>query len=194
MEKKNSTFILVGVGCGCLFLLLLCVASGGAYIFLQARSEPAWPPSGPATPPGGVAYPGDPTVAVAAPPSPAGVADVHRVTATITSASGLPNLGVGSQCVASVGRADRPDGTFWCNAQVLCGGTLVYGGATAGYFPCTIFSGDPWGVSGSEDQTTSVDQDPAFRIDTRAGILEARDDAAGALGAYSVTTRIDRVE
>ncbi len=193
MKENNTLFVAIGVGCGCLLVLLACGVTGVlVYLGMAARdgavAEPVFtpPPAGPS--------PMTPSAPMVGPAAPVGVTDVHRIDATVTAASGLSDVTVGTPCVASVGRADREDGTFWCNAQITCGQRLLYGGPTAGYFECTLYAGTSFGVAGADAGTSGADRDPAMQIDTRSGSIEISDDADGALGAFHVSLRVDRVE
>jgi hypothetical protein len=75
---------------------------------------------------------------------------------------------------------------------VRCGDNVVYGGGTSGFFPCA-FSTQPPAVLGSDEQTSSGDQDGAFELDTGVGRLSVSDDAAGRLGAFMISARITSV-
>ena len=113
--------------------------------------------------------------------------------ATVTRVSGVRSVSTGTQCSFDVTREDRPDGTFWCNAQVRCGTTLLYGGAGAGYFDCTLYEQPERHVLGEDPNTSATDRDAAMRIDTLSGELTVRDDASGPLGQFEVVARIDSV-
>lgn len=116
------------------------------------------------------------------------------VRATVTAVEGSIGVDVGAECGFAVDRRDRSDGTFWCNAQIVCGGRLLYGGPEAGYFPCTLFEQPRRDVVGSDPQTHEDDRDAAMSIDTTTGALEIWDDASGELGRFRVRARVDSVE
>ena len=80
--------------------------------------------------------------------------------------------------------------TQLCNAQVACGGALLYGGPGAGFFPCAVA---PPHVSGADSQTSSADRDGAMQIDTARGILAVQDDALGPRGAFALNARVTGV-
>lgn len=202
MEPRNDrTWLLVGVGVGCFFVLLstLCLGSIGCYACSRETTSSA-PPYVPPDPPD---YPPPPTTDVLPPPSlppPPSSTTVEdhppiTVHATITEVSGSPGVTVGQTCEFNVERRDRDDGSgFWCNAQVVCGGHLLYGGPMAGFFPCTLFDSPTRGVVGSDPNTTSVDQDAAFSIDTSQLTMELHDDASGPNGELHVAAHIDTIE
>lgn len=101
---------------------------------------------------------------------------------------------VGQTCAVTVENPERGPGTGerWCRAEVRCGDTVAYGGGTSGFFPCA-FSTQPPAVLGSDEQTSSGDQDGAFELDTGVGRLSVSDDAAGRLGAFMISARITSV-
>jgi hypothetical protein len=201
MEPRNDrTWLLVGVGVGCFFVLVVtfCVATAGLYYFsTQSRPDPIAYPQPPMDP-----YPLPPPTSIAPPPTvlppPPTVADdgaSMAVHATITEVTGAPGVSVGQTCEFNVERRDRDDGSgFWCNAQVVCGGHLLYGGPTAGFFPCTLFYAPSRGVVGSDPNTTATDQDAALSIDSGQSHLEVWDDAGGANGEFRVVAHIDAIE
>ena len=114
--------------------------------------------------------------------------------ATVTSVTGAAVVTTGQSCEFNVERRDRDDGTFWCNAQIVCGGHLLYGGPTAGFFPCTLYEGPPRHVAGADPTTTREDQDPAMTLSTVDGTLEIWDDASGPNGEFRVVAHVDSVE
>jgi hypothetical protein len=115
------------------------------------------------------------------------------VSAIVEQATGVPGLRAGTTCLFDVTRSDRPDGTFWCNAQVSCGGQLLYGGPGAGFFECTLYEQPERHVVGDDPDTTSADSDAAMHLDTLRNQLTVRDDASGRLGAFSVRARVTAV-
>lgn len=116
------------------------------------------------------------------------------VHATVRSVEGSLPIDTGAMCAFAVDRRDRPDGTFWCNAQIVCDGRLVYGGPEAGYFPCTLHEQPRRDVVGGDPQTHAEDGDAAMAIDTVAGSVEIWDDATGDLGRFRVVASVDSVE
>lgn len=191
---------LTGLGCG-LVLLVGCVASFMIFSTATPIAAPTPIPSPPpVTPvPPLVPLPPPPMLPPAIPTAPPGPlsppTDVapRIVRATITEVQGLADLAVGSSCELNVDRSDQPDGSFVCNTQIVCGGRLLYGGAAAGYFPCTLYEGPPRHVVGADQQTTAGDGDGAMSLDTH-GTLEIWDDATGTNGEFRVRARVDSVE
>ncbi|MFO0681083.1 MAG: hypothetical protein U0234_03480 [Sandaracinus sp.] len=210
MEPKNdSTWMWVGIGLGCLVVVLAttCITCAGCYwISADSQSAPYQPPpyTPPYTPPPTFAPPPTllpppttfvPPTTLVPPPPTAPSGDAPRlIRATVQTVEGTSTVAVGATCEFNVERRDRDDGTFWCNAQVVCGGQLLYGGPEAGYFPCTLFEGPQRGVVGSDTGTTPVDRDAAFSIDTVQARLEVWDDAHDDVANFHVTAHIDSVE
>ncbi|MGF1468649.1 MAG: hypothetical protein ACFCGT_21195 [Sandaracinaceae bacterium] len=216
MEEHKGTpgWIWVAVGCGGLALLAACVVPAAAFVLFVERyrvedperpivdvdpqplpdpgpaptpgpgAQP--PPSGGAVPPGGGA-PGLPPPPAFDPPEP------RTIVASVTEVDGLPQVAPGARCEFPVTVTARPGGTFWCNAQIRCGGELLYGGQNAGFFDCTLYEGDEPHVVGEDDRTTGDDGDSAMRIDSLNGVISVRDDANGRLGAFTLSARIESV-
>lgn len=207
MEPKNdNTWLLIGAaaGCGLVMLLLVCGAAG-ALFFIGARSAPPpvttpipvpVPPSPPSFP---IPIPPPPSLPPILPPLPPGTSGAsdtapRLVRATVSSVTGSPVASSGQACEFNVERRDRDDGTFWCNAQMVCGGHLLYGGPTAGFFPCTLYEGPPRHVVGNDPTTTREDQDPAMTLSTVDGTLEIWDDPSGPNGEFRLVAHVDSVE
>jgi hypothetical protein len=112
------------------------------------------------------------------------------VRAEITRVSQGELVRPGQTCDFLVQRTVHKDGSYECNAQVMCGARLLYGGPGRGYFPCRITEGLRKDVVGIDPSTSRTDQDPALKIDTRLGVLSMWDDESGALGAYRVEADI----
>lgn len=187
------------LGCGGLVLVGLCLIPPGVIFFawhageeaagpvvtpvdpaLEPAPDPALDPA-PRPPPGPSlgSGPSNP------PPPDPGATSARSVTVNITE-SNVSGVAVGSTCTFPITRHDRPDGTFWCRAEVRCGGRLLYGGGSAGYFDCTLYEQPQRHVVGQDLSTSAADMDAAFRIDTLRSELEIRDDARGRLGAFLV--------
>ncbi len=116
------------------------------------------------------------------------------ITARVTEYSGTQNpISVGAECAFNVSRVPRSDGTFWCNAQVVCGGQQIYGGATAGFFPCTWYDPPNAGVVGEDSQTSAQDRDGAFEINTVSHTLAVSDDSQGTHGVFHMRAEITGV-
>lgn len=182
MEKNQSTAIWILVGCLGLFFVVVCGAIGAWVLFLRGESDGA-----PLVEPGPAPAPTPGPGLAPVPESP------RRVVATVTDVTGNSPVNVGTRCEFDVTRVDRGDGTFWCNAQVMCGGLLLYGGPNAGFFDCTLYDQPVRHVVGGESNTTSVDSDAAMQLDTLQGTLLVRDDPSGRYGQYSLRARVDSV-
>ena len=128
--------------------------------------------------------------------SPGPPTSTRTVTARIDTVQGarLSGLAAGSTCSFDVTQHSRTDGTFWCNAQIRCGGHLLYGGEDAGFFDCTLYEHPQRHVVGQDRNTTIRDSDAAMRVDTLRAELEVRDDASGRLGAFTVRGTVTGVE
>lgn len=109
-----------------------------------------------------------------------------QIRAEVTASRGETGVSLGDKCEFLVERRARQEGSFYCNAQVSCGGRLLYGGPDRGYFACRFFETPRRGVMGSDPSTTGTDQDGAIHLDTRSGVLRVWDDARGPHGAFSV--------
>src|SRR5687768_14993073 len=154
----TSPWVWVGVGCGGLLLVGLCVGGGAAFWMMRAVPDHV---SGPVAQQGTPSWPTatDPGVPVAVPTQPPALPTAPRpsdtspraVTASVTNVTGNPGVAPGNECVFLVEMHDQADapGGYWCRANVMCGLTLLYGGGTAGYFPCTVFD-NPRGVVGQD--------------------------------------------
>ncbi len=118
----------------------------------------------------------------------------RRIRAEVTRVGGNPIVRVSERCEFLVQRRPLEKGAFYCNAQVLCGGKLVYGGPDRGYFACKLYSAPRRDVVGSDPSTTSDDHDPALSLDTRAGVLRVWDDARGTHGAFEIEADVIDVE
>ncbi len=193
MEEKESSSLLWGlVGCAGLCLVGLCGFFGfGVYLFAEGAeggsiASAEWSPKpaptggGPIAPPVGQDPPGHSGLPLV-------------VSATVTSVSGRPVVEVGADCGFVVERHERSEG-FWCRAQVVCGGKLLYGGPNAGYFDCEIEVHPEPRVVGGEDLTTREDSDAAMRINSASGVLTLTDDVSGTHGVYRIEARISSIE
>jgi hypothetical protein len=207
--RSDSTWLFVGlgVGCGLVLVMMSCVLAG---VFLYAGSRARGGSTSPTPPPATSVAPPPPSTTLppltgmpSIPPPTTTLVPVdptddrapRAVSATIQTVTGTPGVSVGQTCEFNVERRDRDDGSgFWCNAQIVCGGHLLYGGPTAGFFPCTLFSAPGRGVVGSDPNTTASDQDAAMAIDTVQSHLEIWDDAQGANGEFRVVAHIDSVQ
>ncbi len=195
---------IAGLGCGG---AILVIGIAGALFYGASSGPPSVtspppvvpsvpmpvpiPPSTPLPPPPVLPTPPTAPPGALAPPSDMAPRLVH---ATVTEVSGAPlGVAVGASCDFNVEREDAPDGTFACNAQVVCGGRLLYGGPGAGYFPCTLYLGPPRHVVGADLNTTTADHDGAMSLDTH-GTLELWDDATGPNGEFRVVATVQSVE
>ena len=98
------------------------------------------------------------------------------------------------KCEFLVRRRTKEDSSFECNAQVLCGDKLLYGGPGRGFFPCTLYEGQRRDVVGTDGATTAQDQDAALILNTRSGVMRIWDDEHGQLGAFRVEAEILSVQ
>ncbi len=117
---------------------------------------------------------------------------VHA-TATVTSYLGLgAGIGPGTTCDLPITSETREDGTVLCHVTMTCAGQSVYGDAQAGFFPCQ-FSTSPPRVIGQDINTSMVDQDGAFAIDTTQNMVTLADDFMGRAGMFTLTANITSV-
>lgn len=200
-DDSSRKWIIGLAGCGFILFLALLGAVGLGIYFVANQAEefvdpspyPEGPPSYPGSglPNGG----GKPTLGgggggggVTGPNSRTFTAAVSRVTGP--SASMLQ----GTTCDLRVERVPNTSapGGYWCHTIVTCGGRVLYGSATQGFFTCTM-TGDPPAVIGGETQTTGVDGDAAFQINSSTGTLSLSDDAAGPVGEYYLEARLGSV-
>jgi hypothetical protein len=183
-HDERTTYTWMTVGCGGLLLTMLCFAPPTVYLVATAEPSAMEPPELIAPP---VLPPPDPSIPVDP--------NARHVSAIVEEVDGLAGIDAGSACEIDVTREDRNDGTFWCNAQIVCAGRLVYGGGSgptrAGYFDCTLYEA-PRHVVGEDASPSSGDRDPAMRIDTLRGTLRVRDDG-GSLGAFTLRARVTGV-
>ncbi len=123
-----------------------------------------------------------------------GDAQPRRIRAEVTRVKGNQLVRVSDRCEFLIERRPLDKGAFYCNAQVLCGGKLVYGGPDRGYFTCKLYTEPRRDVVGSDSSTTGDDHDAAFSIDTRAGVMRVWDDARGTEGAFDIEADVIDVE
>ncbi len=204
-EQKRSNLPWILAGCGALLVFSCCITSAAGVFFYRAtasrdaasvalaeeearqadanrnvaaeqrRMAERLTEQGPQLPPSG----GTPTV---------------TIMATVTRVSGSRlTVRAGETCVFPITYPTRGDDPTqrWCNAPVRCGGVLIYGGGTGGFFPCT-FSQSPASVVGSDNETSGGDRDGAFTIDTNAGTIRVRDDSGGDYGTFELDATITR--
>jgi hypothetical protein len=112
------------------------------------------------------------------------------VRAEVTRVSDGQVVRPGQRCDFLVQQKLRQDGSYECNAQVMCGSKLLFGGPERGYFPCRITEGLRRDVVGLDPSTSRRDSDPAFKIDTHLGVLSLWDDETGELGAFRLEAEI----
>ncbi len=190
-KDERGFWVWTAIGCGALVLVGTCVVP--PIVYLVATSEES--PEGPIAP---RPAPLDPTAPPVAPlPSVPGT-DARRVTAVVEDVSGtIPGVRAGTHCAFDVVRTERPDGTFQCNAQIACGGQLLYGGRAPGgwygAFECTLYSQPERHVVGIDQDTTSADGDAAMQLDTLRGTMTITDDGRGRLGQFSLRARVTGV-
>lgn len=138
---------------------------------------------------GGKLHLGNPVSAL---PTPLGAMPAPlAVRAEVTRVRGADSVRLGTICDFLVEQRPREDQhSLYCNAQITCGGKLLYGGPDRGYFPCRFSNGDEREVVGNDPTTTKQDKDAALHIDTRAGVLRIWDDEAGNLGAFELEAEV----
>ncbi|MEM1413258.1 MAG: hypothetical protein AAGH15_00070 [Myxococcota bacterium] len=215
-DKGENTLVYVLAGCGVLLVVGLCVIAGvGVWVIssseelvpyhdpppstspapgFPAPSVPSSPgaPSAPALPSPGGKPPPSAQPSLPPPPQPVPIRGVE-VEWEVEVVGGAARVTPGTRCTFNVLLRPRPDRGPWCQAEVRCGGQLLYGGGTAGFFECSFSDAGPDGpgaVVGGEDLTTEADGDAAFRIDTLGGVIDIRDDATSANGELSVRGRV----
>jgi hypothetical protein len=118
----------------------------------------------------------------------------RQIRAEVTRVQGNQVVSLGDKCEFLVERRMRDKNSFYCNAQVVCGGRMLYGGPDRGYFACRLSEGSRRDVVGSDPNTTASDQDAAIHLDTRSGVLRIWDDARGPLGAFTVEADVLSVQ
>lgn len=200
--KGETLWIVVGVGCLVVIVLGFFGAIGGAIYMLRTGDElnipvpPMRPPvatepiapvptaPAPSIPP--APSPPQPAIGAAAEP------DARVVRATVTSASGLADVTMGTVCTVEVRQSD--DAELPCRAQIDCGPRHLYGSESLGFFACTLTVGGARpDVQGADTLTTRQDTDPAMSLDTIAGTLSMHDDETGPLGAFTLTANVESV-
>jgi hypothetical protein len=113
------------------------------------------------------------------------------VRAEVTRVSGAELVRLGETCDFLVEQRQREDqSSLYCNAQITCGGKLLYGGPDRGYFACRFDEGDAREVVGGDATTTKQDKDAALHLDTRAGVLHIWDDESGVHGAFDIEAEV----
>jgi len=117
-------------------------------------------------------------------------AQPRQVRAEVTRVEGNPVVRPGDKCEFLVERRPRDQSSFYCNAQVVCGGRLLYGGPDRGFFVCKLSEDERRDVVGSDPSTTSADQDAAIHLNTSEGVMRIWDDEHGALGQFQVEAEV----
>jgi len=114
----------------------------------------------------------------------------RQVRAEVTRVRGNPVVRAGDKCEFLIERRQQERDSFYCNAQVVCGGRLLFGGPERGFFACKLFDDERRDVAGTDPSTTGADKDAAFHINTREGVMRIWDDEHGALGEFNVEAEI----
>lgn len=117
-------------------------------------------------------------------------AEPRQVRAEITHVRGNAVVRPGDKCEFLVERRARERESSYCNAQVMCGGRLLYGGPDRGFFACKFFEGERPDIAGSDPSTTGADQDAALSLNTLEGVMRVWDDAQGPLGEFEVEAEV----
>lgn len=115
------------------------------------------------------------------------------VRAEVTRSSNVNLIRQGDSCEFLVEQRQRDAQSYYCNAQVMCAGKLLYGGPDRGYFSCRFYDGEQGehrDVVGNDPTTTSEDKDAALHLDTRAGVVRVWDDGSGANGQFEVEAEV----
>ncbi|MET0342062.1 MAG: hypothetical protein ABW252_13750 [Polyangiales bacterium] len=112
----------------------------------------------------------------------------RQVRAEVTRVVGQSGLRPGDMCEFLVERRLREKESFYCNAQVVCGGRLLFGGPQRGFFSCRLEEGEHREVIGSDASTT--DGDPGFSINTALGVMRIWDDGQGGGTPYEVEAEV----
>lgn len=108
---------------------------------------------------------------------------VRSGSATVRTVNGnLPGVAVGTICSYTEYRI--VGSTLDCRWNVSCGGYVLYGLGTGGYQHCEDPTW-PLGTLMFDPNTSRIDTDPSFIFNTSG--LSVSDDAAGRLGAFTVT-------
>ncbi len=201
-DDPRGPWVWIAIGCGGLALSALCLVPPVVWLASEpAGDEPSppvvvepGPPRGPSPPgPPPPSPPPSPSLPSLPPPPSPGFTSPRRVEAVVESSTGLASVRPGSTCAFDVTRNDRPDGTFWCNAQVICAGQLLYGGPNAGFFSCTLYEQPERHVVGEDPSMTREDGDAAMRLDTLRRVLTVRDDSSGPRGAFNLRARVTSI-
>lgn len=185
MKNEGVSWGLILGGCGLMLLTGFCVLVAGVIWYVKkyptASEELVEAPSEPAYP----VVPAPPT----APGSP--LPSSKTVKFEVTTVFGDVGVRAGTMCDARIDIRPRDQG-YWCNTAVSCGGGLLYGGGTGGFFPCTVTDA-PAAVTGADGETTSSDRDGVFVIDGATSRISISDDANGPRGAFAIEARIVNV-
>jgi hypothetical protein len=118
----------------------------------------------------------------------------RRVRIEVTRVKGAPDLAPGTRCEFLVEKRPLRNGTFYCNAQIICASKLWYGGPERGYFSCALYDEPRRDVIGSDPNTTASDHDAALHLDTQAGVLRVWDDAQSQWGAFELEADVLSVD
>lgn len=117
-------------------------------------------------------------------------AQPRQVRAEVTRVQGTKVVREGDKCEFLVERRVRDRASFYCNAQVVCGGRLLYGGPNRGFFACKFAEEGRGDIVGSDPSTTAADQDAAIHLNTLEGIMRVWDDDHGPFGPFRVEADI----
>lgn len=156
--------IYVAIGCAALGLFCLCGIGVSGLVYVLAQNG------------GGLTH----------------ATRVHA-TATVTSYLGLgAGIGPGTTCDLPITADTQQDGTQQCHVTMTCAGQAMYGDAQAGFFPCQ-FSTSPPRVVGQDVNTSMMDHDGAFSIDTTQNTVSLADDFMGRAGMFTLTANITSI-
>jgi len=136
---------------------------------------------------------GNPVSPVIAPEGLAFASEPLSVRAEVVRSSNASVVRQGDACEFLVEQRQRDAQSYYCNAQVMCAGKLLYGGPNRGYFPCRFYEDDRGkhrDVIGNDPTTSREDMDAALHLDTRAGVVRVWDDASGTHGKFEIEAEV----
>lgn len=111
---------------------------------------------------------------------------VRSGSATVTTVAGtLAGVSVGTVC--SYAEYRIVGSSYDCRWNVSCAGNVLYGLGTGGYQHCEDATW-PAGTLMFDPNTSRIDTDPSFIFNANG--LSVSDDAAGRLGAFTVTLSV----
>jgi len=117
---------------------------------------------------------------------------VH-VVATVNDYLGLgAGIGPGTVCDLPITAQTLDNGSQQCHVLMTCAGVPLYGDAQSGFFPCQFNTSTPL-VIGTDPDTSMIDHDGAFSVNTSARTVSLSDDFMGRSGMYALSATITSV-